>query len=481
MNIKNNKIEDVQSYLEFVEFMIAKVEEFKTTYGKRTSFKSLFEFIGNINERAEYNRKYIQPINDIIALMDQAKVDQSVDLFSIYIDSIQNIKDYSSDTWTIDWYQNINMFAELFSKRDDALDENYKNINSIYKNNFEKFLHCLTSKDASEINKFIEFEFLFFHLDDSQLSNYAKKLEIFIEKNGYQKNIWLRLRLAQSYMYSNTDGMYQKALDLFNVLSSQAHDNTAILSRRYQSESQYIIDNLIKNQQFEEANKFLNDFYNQTDSNGNFTLYQKIYKSRFDFINIVLKSISSIDTNIKQITAAEKQKTLEEIATFKQHTASEIQTTLNNVENIKKHTEDKNKEILDDIAKFKQELSSEKTKIVEILAFFSSIIAFIFSTVSVGKMFSFQEALLFLAVLGLILICFVGVLSLILKKEIGKGIVIAGLVGLVGVPILVYCCSPRQVVTTNVSTSTKIKNGKIVLDSLSTKDSTVTTKTSGGN
>ena len=52
------------------------------------------------------------------------------------------------------------------------------------------------------------------------------------------------------------------------------------------------------------------------------------------------------------------------------------------------------------------ELDAERKRIVEILGFFSAIVAFILSTVSIGKNFSFIEAIYFIIALGLILILF---------------------------------------------------------------------------
>lgn len=56
--------------------------------------------------------------------------------------------------------------------------------------------------------------------------------------------------------------------------------------------------------------------------------------------------------------------------------------------------------------KMKSELESERKRIIEILGFFSAIMAFILSTVSIGEKFNFLEAIYFLIGLGLILILF---------------------------------------------------------------------------
>lgn len=61
--------------------------------------------------------------------------------------------------------------------------------------------------------------------------------------------------------------------------------------------------------------------------------------------------------------------------------------------------------------KMHQELDGERKRIIEILGFFSAIVAFILSTVSIGKNFSFIEAVYFIIALGIILILFTVALS----------------------------------------------------------------------
>lgn len=61
--------------------------------------------------------------------------------------------------------------------------------------------------------------------------------------------------------------------------------------------------------------------------------------------------------------------------------------------------------------KLQEELNSERKRIIEVLGFFSAIVAFILSTVSIGKNFSFIEAVYFIVALGIILILFAVALS----------------------------------------------------------------------
>lgn len=63
------------------------------------------------------------------------------------------------------------------------------------------------------------------------------------------------------------------------------------------------------------------------------------------------------------------------------------------------------------------ELDAERKRIVEILGFFSAIVAFILSTVSIGKNFSFIEAIYFIVALGLILILFNVSLSVLFSSS----------------------------------------------------------------
>ena len=59
------------------------------------------------------------------------------------------------------------------------------------------------------------------------------------------------------------------------------------------------------------------------------------------------------------------------------------------------------------------QLENERKRIVEILGFFSAIVAFILSTVSIAKDFSFMEAVFFLIILAFMLIMFSLTLSIL--------------------------------------------------------------------
>ncbi|MBW0176623.1 hypothetical protein [Sediminibacterium sp.] len=67
--------------------------------------------------------------------------------------------------------------------------------------------------------------------------------------------------------------------------------------------------------------------------------------------------------------------------------------------------------------KVKEELDNERKRIIEVLGFFSAIVAFILSTVSIGKNFSFLEATYFIVALGLILILFAITLSVLFSSK----------------------------------------------------------------
>jgi NADH:ubiquinone oxidoreductase subunit 6 (subunit J) len=65
----------------------------------------------------------------------------------------------------------------------------------------------------------------------------------------------------------------------------------------------------------------------------------------------------------------------------------------------------------------RKELNNERRRIIEILGFFSAIVAFILSTVSVAKNFSFLEATYFIISLGLILILFLIAISVLFSSK----------------------------------------------------------------
>lgn len=93
---------------------------------------------------------------------------------------------------------------------------------------------------------------------------------------------------------------------------------------------------------------------------------------------------------------------------------------LSKKERLKDHIIIENK-INDAEARFKitvkDETDKERKRLIEILAFFSAIIAFIFSTVSIGSKFSFKEAILFIPCLGLILILFLLTMNILFAKD----------------------------------------------------------------
>lgn len=66
------------------------------------------------------------------------------------------------------------------------------------------------------------------------------------------------------------------------------------------------------------------------------------------------------------------------------------------------------------------ELESERKRIIEILGFFSAIMAFILSTVSIGENFTFIEAIYFIIGLGIILILFTISMSCLFSNKKAK-------------------------------------------------------------
>jgi hypothetical protein len=65
----------------------------------------------------------------------------------------------------------------------------------------------------------------------------------------------------------------------------------------------------------------------------------------------------------------------------------------------------------------KQETQKGQNRIIEILGFFSAIMAFIFSTISIGKNFKFEEAIIFNISLGLTLLIFVLIINLLFSNK----------------------------------------------------------------
>lgn len=65
----------------------------------------------------------------------------------------------------------------------------------------------------------------------------------------------------------------------------------------------------------------------------------------------------------------------------------------------------------------REETERERKRLIEILGFFSAIIAFIFSTVSIGKSFEFEEALTFIVCLGFVLLIFMISINILFSSQ----------------------------------------------------------------
>ena len=67
--------------------------------------------------------------------------------------------------------------------------------------------------------------------------------------------------------------------------------------------------------------------------------------------------------------------------------------------------------------KIKEISEKERRRVIEILGFFSAIMAFIFSTISIGKEFNYSEAISFSVSLGFVLIIFLVSLNILFSSE----------------------------------------------------------------
>jgi hypothetical protein len=69
-----------------------------------------------------------------------------------------------------------------------------------------------------------------------------------------------------------------------------------------------------------------------------------------------------------------------------------------------------------------KETNNSQLKVIEILGFFTAIIAFVFSTITVGKNYAFREAIIFNVSLGQTLLIFALAISLLFsKRDVKKG------------------------------------------------------------
>lgn len=189
------------------------------------------------------------------------------------------------------------------------------------------------------------------------------KIESFIEKYPY--NPEFRHGLGH---FLRDKGNYQEAIEQYNFALNKDKDNDIFLNSLINTYSSYF-EILIENSEYQKGLEICEDLISQKIF-WEIPIYHSIIvnsKNRFkDYISIN-KKIQEAEKSIKEIVAKETQK--------------------------------------------------GQFKIIEVLGFFSAIIAFIFSTISIGKNFEFNEAIIFNITLGITLLIFAVVMKLFFSEK----------------------------------------------------------------
>jgi tetratricopeptide (TPR) repeat protein len=217
-----------------------------------------------------------------------------------------------------------------------------------------------SSEEQQEVLDFYLSEIVYYIIPNDTA---IKKINELIEKYPYNPEFYHTL----GHLYRK-DEKYEKAINLYNLAIEKDENNSAFLNTLFNCYKEYF-DVLIIQSNYEKGLNIVNSLIARSSFRNDYFYYTNLLgvKERFnDYINLSSK-IKDAEVSIKEIALTETQK--------------------------------------------------GQNKLIEILGFFSAIIAFIFSTVSIGKNFSFREALLFNITLGLVLLLFVVAINLLFSKD----------------------------------------------------------------
>lgn len=291
---------------------------------------------------ATYKDIFSNHINDIIDLIKNNKIKGENE-------AVDKFKIYLETIQEIGPF-NIENWRQDWRKKIWKFGEEFK------KSNPSDFLiiinELLNSSDIKnkEVLEFIRSEIIVNYLPDHECK---KHLEVLIET--YPLNPEFRNTLGH---YFSREKQLPEAITQYKLAFKIDPKNQSFLNSCFSKDQNYL-NYFLDNGQYDEGQKYLK------------TLYEDI-----NYLNA--------GTNIKS-------------------TFHDFNRRFNDHLHFQKKLQSLEKEFQ---RKINSELDSERKRIVEILGFFSGIVAFILSTVSIGKNFSFLEAIYFIVALGLILILF---------------------------------------------------------------------------
>ncbi len=228
------------------------------------------------------------------------------------------------------------------------------------------FLNALTTakigktKDQQEVLDFYYSEIEFNSLPDETCT---QKLQQLVSLYPYNPEF----RHSFGHFYDRIND-YKNSISQYEYALKKDKTNTDFLTSLFTTYQKYL-ETFIDDSKYKEGLKLCEDIMEKKTfwDDANYHNYLFSLKERFKDYVLLNEKIEQAEVKIQEITARETQK--------------------------------------------------GQIKIIEILGFFTAIIAFIFSTVSIGKNFKFEEAIVFNISLGITLMTFVLMLNIFFSRK----------------------------------------------------------------
>lgn len=238
--------------------------------------------------------------------------------------------------------------------------QKFKDINPI------DFLNILSeakknlNKDSQEV-----LDFYYSEIDANTLpiTSCTKRIESFINKYPYNPEF----RHTSGHFYINNKD-YLNAIEQYRFAFEKDKESESFISSLFNCYLSYF-ESLIENSEYNNGLKLCDELIAEKifKRDTTFNNYLISVKERFNDYIILNRKIKDAENEIKKIVATET--------------------------------------------------NNGQLKIIEILGFFTAIIAFVFSTVTLGKNFEFNEAIIFNISLGATLITFALIMSLLFSRK----------------------------------------------------------------